>query len=104
MDRINAGCGAAGVGKIHEVAAAAAETGVEKIRELRQLLTSATRTLNKVSFAGEGREINLSVDTATKRPIVKIVDTQNKEVVAQWPPKYLMRMAEELKPTKRNSG
>lgn len=104
MDRINARYGATGVGGAHEVPVSSAETGIDKIRELRQILTSATRTLNQVSFAGQGREVTFSVDTVTKRPIVRIVDTESKEVVAQWPPEYLLRMAEELKPKKRNSG
>lgn len=57
-----------------------------------QAVAEAASRLNDRQVAGENREITFSVDQATRRPIVRVVDTQTKEVVNQWPAEYVLRL------------
>jgi uncharacterized FlaG/YvyC family protein len=57
-------------------------------------VSTAVRTLNESGILGDGREVTFSVDRATRRPIVQVVDTSTKEVINQWPPEYALRLAQ----------
>jgi uncharacterized FlaG/YvyC family protein len=59
-------------------------------RELRL----AVAQVNENGYAGEGREAVFSVDRATKLPVVKIIDSDTKEVINQWPAEYVLRLAQ----------
>jgi hypothetical protein len=63
-------------------------------RALTSAVSTAVRTLNNSGILGEGREVTFSVDRATRRPIVQVVDTSTKEVINQWPPEYALRLAQ----------
>jgi flagellar protein FlaG len=73
-------------------------------RALTRAVASAVQTLNDAGYAGAGREVTFSLDQATKRPIVKLVDTSTKEVLEQWPAEYLLQLAAEAKKLTRDSG
>jgi uncharacterized FlaG/YvyC family protein len=64
-------------------------------RALTLAVAGAARRLNDINYAGEGREITFSLDPATKKPLVKVVDLDTREVVFQWPSKYLLELAAE---------
>lgn len=81
-----------------------AQPANDDARQSRESLTKAARTVNQANFAGAGREVTFSVNPATRRPVIKVVQTETKEVVAQWPSEYLLRLAEELDQSKRNVG
>lgn len=101
MDRISPVAGNVGAGLSQETFSATAAQ--ESIRQLRQTLAKAASVVNSSGLIGAGREVTYTVDATTKVPVVKVVDTESKEVVAQWPPEYLLRLAEELKSSGRNS-
>ncbi len=63
-------------------------------RAFTSSVSAAVRTLNESGVVGEGREVTFSLDRATKRPIVQVVDTSTKEVINQWPPEYALRLAQ----------
>jgi uncharacterized FlaG/YvyC family protein len=63
-------------------------------RELTRSVAQAVSQLNESGYAGEGREVLFSVDRSTRLPVVKVVDTNTKEVISQWPPEYAIRLAE----------
>lgn len=73
-------------------------------RTLNRSVSAAVQTLNSVGYAGDGREVTFSLDQATKRPVVKVVDTFTKEVIHQWPPEYLLQLAADTKKLTRDSG
>ncbi|MDQ6664266.1 MAG: flagellar protein FlaG [Acidobacteriota bacterium] len=60
--------------------------------ENRQLIQTV-KALNASQFFGENRESTFSVDRATRRPIIRIVDTKTNEVVEQLPAEYLLQLA-----------
>src|SRR5690242_5505392 len=72
-------------------------TPTKEERALTRSVADAVQIVNQAGFAGAGREVTFSLDQATKRPIVKVVELATKEVVQQWPPEYLLRLAAETK-------
>ena len=62
------------------------------------------QTVNDAGYPGDGREVTFSVDQATKRPVIKVVDTLTKEVIQQWPPEYLLQFAADVRRLTRDSG
>ncbi len=73
-------------------------------RALNRSVSAAVQTLNDAGYPGSGREVTFSVDQATKRPVVKVVDTLTKEVLEQWPPEYLLQIAADANKLTRDSG
>jgi flagellar protein FlaG len=64
-------------------------------RAERQQLVQAVQKVNETVFAADGREVVYSMDRETRRPVVRLVDKQTKEVIRQIPAEYLLRLAEE---------
>jgi uncharacterized FlaG/YvyC family protein len=62
------------------------------------------QTVNDAGYPGDGREVTFSVDQATKRPVIKVVDTSTKEVLQQWPPEYVLQLAADAEKLTRDSG
>jgi uncharacterized FlaG/YvyC family protein len=73
-------------------------------RALNRSVSAAVQTLNDAGYAGQGREVTFSVDPATKRPVVKVLDTTTKEVLYQWPQEYVLQLAAETNKLSRDSG
>jgi uncharacterized FlaG/YvyC family protein len=73
-------------------------------RALNRSVSAAVQTVNDAGYAGDGREVTFSVDKATKRPVIKVVDTATKEVLNQWPPEYLLQIAADAQKRTGNSG
>ena len=61
-------------------------------REFIRTVAQAVGRLNELQAAGEGREITFSIDSVSKRPVVKVVDVETREVVHQWPAEYLLQL------------
>ena len=56
-------------------------------------VASAASTVNQSGILGENREVTFSVDQSTHIPVVRVLDTDTREVIDQWPPQYLLQMA-----------
>jgi uncharacterized FlaG/YvyC family protein len=63
-------------------------------RAFTSSVAGAVRTLNETGVVGDGREVTFSLDRATRRPVVQVVDTSTREVINQWPPEYALRLAQ----------
>jgi flagellar protein FlaG len=70
-------------------------TPVER-QEQRQLI-QAVRAVGESQMFGPSNELTLSMDPKTKKPIIRLVDRETKEVIRQMPPEYLLRLAEDTK-------
>lgn len=68
----------------------------ERAAEQRSLI-QAVRALNAADLFGNGRELSFALDRETRRPVIRIVDRNTKEVIQQIPAEYALRMAEDLK-------
>lgn len=62
-------------------------------RAVTREIVGAVERLNELDYAGQGREITFSIDRTTRIPVVKVVNTDTKEVVEQWPAEYVLRLA-----------
>ena len=59
-------------------------------------LVRAIQSVNEAELLGQGRELTFTMDRQTKKPVLKIVDKETKEVIRQIPPEYVLRLADEL--------
>ena len=73
-------------------------------RALSRSVSAAVQRLNDAGYPGGGREVTFSVDQATKRPVIRVVDSTTKEVIQQLPPEYLLQIAAEADKLTRDSG
>jgi uncharacterized FlaG/YvyC family protein len=73
-------------------------------RALNRSVSAAVQTVNESGYPGAGREVTFSVDQATKRPLIQLIDTLTKEVVQQWPPEYLFQTAADARKLTGDSG
>ena len=64
-----------------------------EVRERTRQVAGAVHYLNSVDYAGEGREITFSLDRVTKLPVVRVIDTNTREVIQQWPRDYVLQVA-----------
>jgi flagellar protein FlaG len=60
-------------------------------------LIKAVKALNGTELFGQNNELTFVLDRDTRRPIVRLVDRNTKEVIRQIPPEYALRLAQELK-------
>jgi uncharacterized FlaG/YvyC family protein len=66
-------------------------------------VTAAVRQLNAANYAGDGHEVTLSLDPGTRQPVVKVIDSQTKDVITQLPSKYALALAADYEKQKRDS-
>jgi len=62
----------------------------------RELIQSV-RAVNGSELLGQNEELSFQMDSATKRLVVQVINTNTKEVISQLPPEYVLRMAQDLK-------
>ena len=60
--------------------------------ENRELIRSV-QSIDASEMFGEGRELTFALDPDTKRPVVRVVNQQTREILWQAPPEYLLRLA-----------
>ncbi len=56
----------------------------------------AVKALSGTQMFGENNELTFVLDRETRRPLVRIVDRETKEVIRQIPPEIALRLAAEL--------
>jgi flagellar protein FlaG len=59
-------------------------------------LIQAVQAINKSEMLGSGNELSFALDRESGRAVIRIVDTDTKEVIQQVPPEYVLRIAEDL--------
>ena len=74
-------------GNTEVAAASASQSG------FRPDVSAAVAKLNDSGFFGASREVTYSFDRATHQPVVRVLDTQTKEVINQWPPEFALELA-----------
>ncbi len=60
-------------------------------------IIKAVKALNATELFGQNSELTFVMDRDTRRPLVRIVDRETREVIRQIPPEYALRMAEDFK-------
>jgi uncharacterized FlaG/YvyC family protein len=72
-------------------------------RALVREVSKAVEQLNEAGFAGQGNEITFSIDRATRLLVVKLVNTDTKDVLSQWPAQYVLQLAADNAESARDS-
>jgi flagellar protein FlaG len=97
---------AAGAGTAQATALpdATPQSSTKEALAYNRAVSAAVQTLNDAGYAGAGREVTISLDQATRRPVVKVVDTATNEVIQQWPTQYVLQLAADSQKAGRDSG
>ena len=66
-------------------------------------VTAAVGKLNSANYAGTGREVSFSIDPASRQPVIRVIDSDTKEVVTQIPAKYVLDLADDYYSQTRDS-
>jgi uncharacterized FlaG/YvyC family protein len=59
--------------------------------------------LNAAGHGGPGTEVTYSVDPDTRKPVVKVLDKDTRQVLQQWPAEYALQLAAEYERQLRDS-
>jgi len=68
-----------------------------QLRAKDRELIQAVKALNRSEMFGGDSELTFILDRETRRPVVRIVDRETREVIRQIPPEYALRLADDLK-------
>ncbi|HWE49144.1 MAG TPA: flagellar protein FlaG [Bryobacteraceae bacterium] len=66
-------------------------------------VATAVRQLNESGYAGDGHEVTLSIDPDSRQPVVKVIDSDTKDVITQLPSRYALALAADFEKKKRDS-
>jgi uncharacterized FlaG/YvyC family protein len=69
----------------------------ERAAENREVI-QAVKAVNSAGFFGDQNELAFQLDPKTHRVLIRVINRKTKEVVDQYPPEYILRLAEDLKP------
>ncbi|MDR3703264.1 MAG: flagellar protein FlaG [Candidatus Sulfopaludibacter sp.] len=60
-------------------------------------IVRAIKALNETESVGPGNYLTFQRDPSSKRMVIQLVNRETHDIVAQIPPEYVMRLAEDLK-------
>lgn len=72
------------------------ETKPEIDVQLNRSAVTAVKELNKAEYFGGERQLAFSLDSATRRPVIRILDKGTGEIVGQVPAEEILRLAANL--------
>jgi uncharacterized FlaG/YvyC family protein len=75
----------------------------EQLAENRELV-KAVKALDGTTLFGQNNELTFVFDRETRRPLLRIVDRETREVIRQIPPEQILRLAAELSKTDAKSS
>lgn len=64
--------------------------------QLNRSAITAVKQLNKAEYFGGERQLAFSLDSATRRPVIRILDKSTGELVGQVPAEEILRLAANL--------
>lgn len=59
-------------------------------------IVQAVKAVNSAELYGPNQELTYQQDTASKRMVVRVVDSTTKQVLVQIPPEYVLALAADL--------
>ena len=77
------------------VAAAGVSVDNDQAAQNREIV-QAVKAVNNAELYGPNQEIVYQQDTASKRMVVRVVDSATKQVLVQIPPEYVLALAADL--------
>ena len=85
------------VNVMNQPAPVSAEVPTQAPQADNRQLIQAVKALNATEMFGQNSELTFVLDRETRKPLVRIVDRETREVIRQIPPEYALRIAEDLK-------
>jgi uncharacterized FlaG/YvyC family protein len=78
---------------------------IEQVKELAEAVR-AVQWANKSELGslGSGKRYSFSVDNASRRPVVEVMDGESGEVLYQIPPEEILRWAADIRRQKRETS
>jgi flagellar protein FlaG len=64
-------------------------------RAAQSRLVQAVKSVNQSGIFGNSDELSFSVDQSTRRPVIRLINKDTKEVIRQMPPEYVLRLSED---------
>ncbi|HWC98003.1 MAG TPA: flagellar protein FlaG [Candidatus Sulfopaludibacter sp.] len=86
-----------GVNRSGPAAPATAPTLPAESKAENREVIQAVKALNATEMFGERNELQFQKDPETRRMVIRMVDRQTKEVMAQIPPEYVIQLAAQVK-------
>ncbi|MGP8248277.1 MAG: flagellar protein FlaG [Bryobacteraceae bacterium] len=77
------------------VAPVAVTTEPDQAAQNREIV-QAVKAVNNAELYGPNQELTYQQDTASKRMVVRVVDSTTKQVLVQIPPEYVLALAADL--------
>jgi uncharacterized FlaG/YvyC family protein len=59
-------------------------------------VAAAVQTLNENGSAGPGRAFSIAIDSKTRVPVVRIVDSSTNQLIEQIPSQYILDLAQQI--------
>jgi flagellar protein FlaG len=75
------------------VPVAPVSTPTELAEQNRELI-QAVKSVNATEHFGLDNELTFAIDRRTQRPVIRVVNTNTKEVIQQIPPEYVLELAQ----------
>jgi uncharacterized FlaG/YvyC family protein len=69
---------------------------LQKAAEKREIV-QAVKAVNNAGILGEETELAFKQDLKTHRMLIQVINRKTREVISQYPPDYVLRLAEDLK-------
>jgi uncharacterized FlaG/YvyC family protein len=69
----------------------------ERAAQTREVI-QAVRAVNKSEMFGDQNALDFQMDQRTHKMVIRVINRKTKEVIDQYPPEYILRMADTLKP------
>jgi uncharacterized FlaG/YvyC family protein len=85
------------VGRNSALPAADPVIPAERAAQNREVI-QAVRAVNKSEMFGDDNMLDFQMDLSTHQMVIRVINRQTKEVIDEYPPAYILRMAAALKP------
>ena len=80
---------------LYATAITQAPTPAERAPEVHDMI-EAVKAINKSGLLGQQNELSFTFDRTTRKPVIRIVNRETKEVIQTIPQEYLNRLSEQL--------
>jgi len=67
-------------------------------------VAAAVQTLNDNGAAGPGRAFSIAIDSKTRVPVVRIVDSATNQLIEQIPSQYILDLAQQIDQETSSNG
>jgi flagellar protein FlaG len=65
--------------------------------EERRDIVRAVKAINSTELFGQNNELTFVLDRESRKPVLRIINRETKEVIRQVPPEYALQIAQSLK-------